>query len=59
MIDDDEDVRETLRDILHQAQHLPDVCASGLEAMTQRSLEPYDVIIRLTLAARDAVRGPA
>jgi two-component system NtrC family sensor kinase len=45
VVDDDEEVRETIAEILMRAKHEVDLCASGGAAVVQLGLGDYDVII--------------
>jgi two-component system NtrC family sensor kinase len=45
VVDDDEDVRETLAEILMHTKHEVDLCASGGTAASQLRISDYDVII--------------
>jgi PAS domain S-box-containing protein len=45
VVDDDEDVRETLAEILMRTEHEVDLCPSGSAAAAQLEISDYDVII--------------
>jgi PAS domain S-box-containing protein len=45
VVDDDEEVRETLAEILVRTKHEVDLCASGSAAAAQLEISDYDVII--------------